>query len=896
VSFFGDLIRTRAQRKSELDAEMASHLEMDMRARIARGESADDARRHAQQDFGDTITVREVTTDTWSGENMHLIIQDVRHAIRSLARVPGFTLIAILTLALGIGANTAIFSVINGVILRPLPLPKPEQLVFISSQFPGLGFDQFWVDPVEFLEFRDRNHSFQNVGAYSTGAVNVGTDASPQRVTSAIVSAGFFEAMGASPVQGRTFAADETVPNAPLVSILSYELWQTAFGGHPVIGKQLQIDGVPRTVVGVMPPDFDVHDQGVKIWLPLRLDPAQIAQNRGSHYLYMIGRLKNGTSLQQAKLELETLLANWPTSDGSVANAAPGAPGFIHTPNSKLHRIRFDGLQADMIGSIGKALWILQAAVVVVLLIACANLANLLLMRAESRQKELALRAALGAGRGRLVRLFMSESLVLSISGAVAGSALAFAGLRLLVAAGSSSIPRATTITMDGRVFAFTMLLGVACGLLFGLAPMLHLSTNSLGMALREAGSRTTGIAARNTLRRGLVIAEMALAVTLVIGAGLLLRSFWNMMNVDAGFDRTNLTTFSIALPPRVYTDSTRRVAFFDNLIARIDAVPGVQSAAAMSGLPPRRQVNANDTQFEGFMPQPNGVGPQANIDYDQYASPDYFTTMKIPIVAGRGFGPADGPLSPPVLLINETTARIYYPKQNPVGRRIKPNGDTLWFTIIGVAKDVKQGGVDSKTGTELYLDFEQTPRTEGFGLANMNVVVRSTLDKPALAPAIRRIVDELDPTLPIVQYRRMDEVFAESVARPRFLANLLGVFATVALLLSAIGTYGVLAYTVTERRREIGIRMALGASANGVLVMVLRQGLTLAIIGLAIGLVAAAAFTRVATTLLFGVKPTDPATFAIVGAFMLLVAAAASIIPARRATRVDPLVALRSD
>ena len=896
MSFPGDFLKSRKRREEELEAELASHLAMDASVRAARGESPESARKHAQQDFGSTVTVREVTTDMWSGENMHLIIQDVRHAMRSLARVPGFTLIAILTLALGIGANTAIFSVINGVILRPLPFPKADQLVFITSQFPGLGFDQFWVDAAEFLEFRERNQSFQNVGAYTTGAVNVGTDASPQRVASASVSAGFFETMKADPVAGRTFTPEETLPNSPLVAILSYELWQTAFAGHPVVGKQLQIDGVPRTVVGVMPATFDVHDQNVRLWLPLRLDPAQRAKYRGGHYLYLIGRLKDGVTLQQSKSELETLLAQWPATDGVVPNATPGAAGFIHTPNTKLHRLRYDGLQADMVGSIGKALWILQLAVVVVLLIACANLANLLLMRAESRQKELALRAALGAGRGRLVRLFMSESLVLSISGALAGSALAFVGLRVLVAAGTSSIPRAGAITMDGRVFAFTMLLGVGCGLIFGLAPLLHLSSGSLSMALREAGSRTTGIAARNKLRRGLVITEMALAVTLVIGAGLLLRSFWNLMNVDAGFDRTNLSTFSIALPTRVYTDSTRRVAFFDNLIAQLDALPGVQSAAVMSGLPPRRQVNANDTQFEGFTPQPNGVGPQANVDYNQYASPSYFTTMKIPIVAGRGFGPSDGPLSPPVLLINETTARLYYPKQDPIGKRIKPNGDSLWFTVIGVAKDVKQGGVDSKTGTELYLDFEQTPRTEGFGQANMNVVVRSTRDNAALAPLIRRIVDGLDPTLPIVQYRRMDEVFSESVARPRFLANLLGVFATVALLLSAIGTYGVLAYTVTERRREIGIRMALGASAHGVLMMVLRQGLTLAGIGLVIGLVAAAAFTRVASTLLFGVKPTDPATFVVVGGFMLLVAAAASIIPARRATRVDPLVALRSD
>jgi predicted permease len=716
MSLPGRFFRSRRRCDAELEAELSSHLALDIDARIARGESPDDARRNAQQDFGNIVTVREVTTDMWSGETMHQLIQDFRHAVRSLARVPGFTAIAILTLALGIGANTAIFSVINGVILRPLPYPKPDQLIYINSQFPTLGFSQFWMDAAEFLEFRERNQSFQRVGAYTTGAVNVGTDASPQRVTSALVSDGFIETFGAAPLQGRTFTASETIPTAPLVGILSYELWQTAFGGHPVVGTQVQIDGVPRTIVGVMPPGFDVHDQGVKIWLPLRLDPAQIKQYRGGHYLYLIGRLKDGISLQGARAELETLLANWPAADGAVANAAPGAPGFIHTPNNKLHRVQYAGLQADMIGSIGKALWILQAAVIVVLLIACANLANLLLMRAETRQKELALRAALGAGRGRLVRLFMTESLVLSLSGAAAGVALAFVGLRTLVAAGASSIPRSGAIEMDGTVFAFTLALGVGCGLVFGLAPLLHLSTNTLGMALREAGSRTTGIAARNKLRRALVVSEMALAVTLVIGAGLLLRSFWNLMNVDAGFDRSHLSTFSVALPTRVYTDSVKRVLFFDNLIAQIGSVPGVQGAAVMSGLPPRRRVNANDTQFEGFTPKPNGVGPQSNVDYYQYASPNYFSTMKIPIVAGRSFGPSDGPLSPPVLLINETTAHMYYPNESPIGRRIKPSGDTVWFTIVGVAKDVKQGGVDSKTGTELYIDFEQSPRAEGSG------------------------------------------------------------------------------------------------------------------------------------------------------------------------------------
>jgi putative ABC transport system permease protein len=894
MSLFGRWWRSRDERDVELDAEIASHLEMDMRARVARGESPADARRHAEEDFGDLVTVREVTSDMWSGEWAHRALQDVRHAARSLTRVPGFALVAVLTLALGIGANTAIFSVINGVILRPLPYPKPKQLVFITSQFPSLGFPQFWIDAAEFLELRERSRSFNAIGAYTASAANVGADESPQRVTSANITVGFFDALGVHPEQGRVFNADELLPNGPAVVVLSDELWRSAFGSRAIIGKQIQVNGVARTVTGIMPPGFDVHDQGVKLWLPLPLDPAQRKQYRGGHFLYAIGRLRDGVSLAQARTELEGMLVQWVALDGGTPGAKCCGAGFVHAPDPKFHRLQYADLQEDMIGSIGRALWILQAAVVVVLLIACANLANLLLMRAESRQRELALRAALGAGRGRLIQYFMAESLVIALAGAAVGILLAYAGVRGLVAAGAASIPRAQGIVIDARVLAFTLSLAVGCGVVFGLAPMLHLGVNALGIALREAGSRTTAIGARSRVRRGLVIAEMALAVMLVIGAGLLLRSFWNVMRVDAGFDRANLSTFGIALPGRVYSDSVRRVAFFNDLIQQLDAVPGVERAAAMTGLPPKRQVNANDTFFEGFVPQKDG--PQNNIDYDQYVTHDYFETMRIPIVAGRAFDASDGAMSPPVLLINETTARLYYPHQNPIGRRIKPNGDSLWFTVIGVAKDVKQGGLDSKTGTELYILNDQTPRTEGFSPVNMNIVVRSRLDPATLAPTIHRIVNRLDATLPVIQYRSMDDVFSESEARPHFLAELLGVFATVALLLSAIGTYGVLAYSVAERRREIGIRLALGASETGVLRMVLRQGLGLATVGLLIGLVGAALLTRLASTLLFGVKPVDLPTYAAVAVFMLLVAVLASIVPARRATTVDPLVALRTD
>ncbi len=465
----------------------------------------------------------------------------------------------------------------------------------------------------------------------------------------------------------------------------------------------------------------------------------------------------------------------------------------------------------------------------------------------------------------------------------------------MLVVAGSSGIPRATSVAIDARVLGFTLALAVLSGLLFGMAPLMHLGATSTSLALRDAGSRTTSPSARNRVRRALVVAEVALAVMLVVGAGLLLRSFWNLLRIDAGFDRTNLTTFSVALPTRVYTDSTRRVAFFDDLTRQLAATPGVTSAAAMSGLPPQRNLDANDTNFEGYVPPPNA--PPTNTDYFQLATPAYFATMRIPMLRGRSFGPGDAMTSPPVVIINETLAKHFYANQDPIGRRINLPGSKTFFTIVGVAKDVKQGGVSSRVGTELYFVYEQSPVTAyGFAPSNMNLVVRSTLDKTALLPAVRRIVRALDASLPIVGYRSMEEVVADSVARPRFLAQLLGVFATVALLLSAIGTYGVLAYSILERRREIGIRMALGASERGVLRMVLRQGLSLAAMGLVVGLAGAAALTRLTTTLLFGVTPLDPATFTAVGVFVLAIAAVAAIVPARRATRVDPLTALRAE
>jgi predicted permease len=637
-----------------------------------------------------------------------------------------------------------------------------------------------------------------------------------------------------------------------------------------------------------------VHDQGVRIWLPLLLDPANRTQGRGSHFLYLIGRLKPDVTLQRARTELQTLLAQWPGANGATPNAAPGQQGFVHTPGPTGHRIRYDDLQTDMVGGIRRALWVLQAAVGLVLLIACANMANLLLIRAEARHKEIAVRSVLGAGRMRLLRQFMSESIVLSVASGILGLALAYWGVRSLVAANTGSIPRATEVGIDLPVLFFTFALAILTGIAFGAAPLLHLGTKSIGIALRDAGTRSTVGAARHRVRRGLVIGEIALAVMLVVGAGLLMRSFWNLMKVDSGFDRDHLTTFNIVLPAATYADSMRRVEFFNSLTSRLAAMPGVQSAAAMTGLPPRRQVNANDTEFEGYTPTQGS--PPANVDYYQWVTPSYVATMGIPVLEGRGFTDTDVSGSPPVAMVNQTLAKLFYPNASPIGRRIRPSGGQTWFTIVGVLKDVKQGGVEQKTGTELYFSYPQTPLAQGFAPRNMNVVARSRLATEALAPGIRQAVNALDPALPIVNLRSMEAVFSDSVSRPRFLAQLLGIFATVALVLAAIGTYGVLAYTVAERRREIGIRMALGAESQGVLSMVLRQGMTLAAAGVLVGVAGAFAVTRLASTLLFGVGAADPLTFVAVSGFMLLVALLACVLPARRATKVDPLIALRQD
>jgi putative ABC transport system permease protein len=632
-----------------------------------------------------------------------------------------------------------------------------------------------------------------------------------------------------------------------------------------------------------------VHDQKVELWQPLTINPATFGNSRGSHFLYLVGRRKDGISRAQALADIDRLHSEWPTT------IAPG----MHAPNTLTatsHRLRMDPLQEDIVGGVRQALVVLQAAVAFVLLIACANLANLLVARADSRMREYAVRTALGASRLRLFRQLLTEGFVLTFLAAAAGVGLAYAGLEALLAVNPDAIPRTAEIGLDQKVLAFTLGVAVVTGLVFALVPLFHLGAVKTTQAFREASTRTTAGRARLWFRSALVVGEVALAVTLVVGAGLLIRSFFNLTRVDMGFNQSELTTFGLVLPGLKYNPQ-QRVDFYSRLQTRLRALPGVRSVSGMTGLPPLRNVVANDTDFEHIPNnRPQGSLPIENVDFYQFVTIGYVETMGIPVLQGRGFEEQDL-AGAPAVMINESLARKFFTDRDPIGGRIRPGGPNLpFFTVVGVLKDVKSGGVAEAAGTELYMLAEQLPKAGNFAPSNMNFVVRSTMPLSALANEYRRAVQELDPTLPIIRMRSMDDVIGDAIARPRFLTVLLGIFAGLALVLAAVGTYGILAYLVTERKQEIGIRMALGADRGKVLRLVLGRGLLLSGIGLVVGLAASLGLTRVIATQLFNVTPTDPATLAVVAGVIALVAAAACIIPAWRATRVDPLVVLKAE
>ena len=812
---------------------------------------------------------------------MQTFLQDLKYALRMLKKNPAFTAVAILTLAVGVGANSAIFSVLNSVLLRPLPYREPGQLVRVYSEFPTMQLQKFWLSPPEMLDIQREAKSWESIGAWAPGGQNVGTESEPLRVTSAALTRSLIDVLGVQPQRGRNFTEEEDRNNGPRVAIISDSLWKKGFGGtSDIIGKQIQVNSAATTVVGVMPPNFAFppgsNDQ-VELLLPFQFDPANPG-GRGSHFLSVIGRLKPGVTIAQAQSEMTSLMAGWKSESRAQ-----------HLLNPERHPVIMLGLHEDVVGSARKAVWLLMFAVGFVLLIACVNVANLLLARAEARHREFAVRLALGAGLKRMVRQFVAEGFVLVLLASVLGIALAFAGLKVLLLFAPDSVPRTEEISVGLPVLGFTIGVAIIAVFLFGLAPLAQVSERNLANWIRGAGQRSIR-GGGQTLRKSLVIAEIALALILVIGSGLMIRAFWKLQQVNTGFDPSNVVSFSLNLPSVKYK-APERLQFINSLEQKLSSIPGVASASMASGVPPLRRINANDTEIEGYQPTPDS--PAQNVDYWNIVGNDYFKTMKIRLLEGRTFeAQDDNPNAMPVVIVNQALAKRFW-TGSPIGRRVNPgfSDPKLWCTIVGVVEDTKNAGMDKPAGPELYFQERQANQFLG---ANVNFVVRAANQSAGLEGSIRNAVRELDPSLPVYNLWSMNELVSKSMVQPRFLALLLATFSGIALFLAAIGIYGVMAYSVAQRTQEIGVRMALGARPLHVLRLVLGQSLTMLLIGTVIGLVGAFALTRLMRTLLFEVTATDPLTYVSVIGLLAVVALLACYIPARRAAKVDPLIALR--
>jgi putative ABC transport system permease protein len=826
---------------------------------------------------------RAAMTFRFEGMTMDGWPKEVMHAARGLLRRPGFTVVAVVTLGLGIGANTAIFSVVNGVVLEPLEYPESEKLVLLTSSFPTMGFTDFWISPPEYMQISERMRSFDVVGAFYTFQSSIGGDDQPERVNSTAVSWQLFQALRVAPRMGRFFTEEEDQPGGPNVAVLSYELWQRSFGGDPqIVGRAIDVDGTMTDVIGVMPEGFDVDESETEIWLPLGLDWSN-RSNFGSHYLFLVGRLAEGTTIEMAENELNAFVQRFPDEiqDGHIS--ADGHP---------LHMIQ---LQEEIVGEVRPALMILLGAVGFVLLIACANVANLLLARAQDRHKEVAVRAAMGAGHGRLLRQFLTEGVVLSLLGALLGTIFALISLDLLRAAGPGDLPRISEVELDATVLGFTTLIAIATGIFFGLAPTRSVATSDLAPSLRDGGTRSTSSAAQRRLRSLLVVSETALALILAVAAGLMIRSFGALTAVEPGFEPDGLLTYQIYLPPATYPNPEDQLQFQNRIIEELSTEPGVTGVAAMSGLPPVRRLNANDTEFENFVDTEDS--PPQNVDFYQSITHDYLETMGIEVVEGRGFEPRDDEGAVPVALVNRKLADTYWPGESAIGKRLRPGfgGPNPFLEVVGVVEDVKNAGLDAEVGTELYFHHPQAVLSGG-APRTMNFVARTSGDPAELAPAVRRVVWDRDATLPVSGLQPFVDVMGDAMARARFLTTLLAAFAGLALLLAAVGTYGVMSYAVTQRARELGIRMAMGAEAGMVQKLVLGEGLKVAAVGLVLGIGGAWGLTGMLDSLLFNIDARDPMSFLIGPVVLTMVAVAACWLPARRATRVDPVTVLKEE
>jgi putative ABC transport system permease protein len=855
--------------EQEMEDEMRFHLRMRTRENIERGMRSEEAEREARRRFGNVGRIKDLSRDIKGGGFMEMLLQDLRYGARMLLKNPGFTIVASITLALGIGANTAIFSIVNAVLIRPLPYQEPDQLVMIDEIPPGGG--QFAIAPGNFADWRDQSRSFVGMSAYRGGNLILTSDGgNAEQLRSQRISANFFDLLGIKPVLGRFFTSDEDKPDHNRVVIFSYSLWQRRFGGEPdIVGKMLTLDGNLYTVVGIMPANFR-FSVGTEIWTPLALTSEE-RLSHDKHDFFAIARLKPNINLEHARVEMkaiaERLGVQYPKS-----NAGWG--------------IRLIPLQEWVVGDTRPVLMGLLSVVAFVLLIACANIANLLLARSAARQREFAIRAALGASRWRVTSQLLTESLLLGVVGGLLGLLPAIWGINLL----RSLVPiqlGVETIGIDGRALGFTFTISVFTSLLFGLAPTLQAARLNLTESLKEGGW-SGGVPGRDRTRSLLVIAEIALSLALLVSAGLVVKSFIHLIQVNPGFQSEGLLTMQVSLPRAKYPEPARVTAFFDQLIEKIVAVPGVASVGAASTLPFKID-EVQEFIIGGRSPITQGKEPSANY---YIVSPEYFRAMGIPLIEGRLFSDNDAKNAPRVALINETLARVYFPNEDPIGKRIdiSKGGFGTWREIVGVVGGVKHYGLDSKTTMQIYEPFLQIPQSM------MSFAVRVTGDTETIAAAIRNQVTAMDKDQPIANIRTMEKIVAASVSRQRFSALLFTLFAGVALILAAVGIYGVMSYYVTQRTREIGIRMALGAQTKDVLRLIVMHGAKLVLIGLSVGLSAALTMTRLMKRLLFDVEPNDPLTFSVITIMLTIVALLASWIPARRATKVDPITTIRSD
>ena len=879
------------EREVRIVRELAAQLEDFYREAIARGLTHEAADIHAQEQIRDwpglarALRVADDAhlrprlerlasrfdgmTPNRKGPQMFAdFLTDIRYALRQLLKTPGFTVVAILTLAFGIGATSAIFSVVNSVLLRPLPFPEPERLVRVHEVVPNYG--RFAVSPATFLDWRAQNTVFERMTAYNSSSATFQIGNGAERLTGTSVTWEFFDLLGVQPARGRTFRQDEDAPIKNRVFVLSHAAWMTKFAGaEDIVGKPVTVNGVPMTIIGVMPPEFGFPNRTSEYWRPMAIVPATAP--RGAHFIAALGRLKPGIPVERAMAEMKTISERL----------------ALQYPNDSANESAEALLLRDQIvAPIRPMLLTLFWAVVVVVLIACANVANLLLVRASVREKEIAIRVAMGAGRQRLTRQMLTESLVLAIAGGSLGLLLAYLSIAPIQTLSAGSIPRAAEISLDARVLAFAFGLSLITGILFGLAPAWQASRAGLGAVLKEGGRSSTTSGGR-WVRSGLLVGEVALSLMLLVGAALLLRSFAKLSDVDPGFDADRVLAFQVSLPSTTYPAAHNVIAFYDTLLQKLRTAPGVEAAGMTQSLP-IRDGYVLSVQMSGRPPAKPGEAPSANY---RVVNPEFFKTLGVPVLRGRVIEDRDGPKSPMVAVIDETFAQRHFPNEDPIGRGVDiGNGTDGYYQIVGIVGNVRYETLEEAPTPTVYIPYTQEP------FSQMWVMARTSGDPAALAGTARQVVRDLDKGLPTFDMGPLTDILEESMAQRRFSMLLLGLFAMVALFLAAVGLYGVVSYTVGQRTQEIGLRMAIGAAPGQVMRMVVGGGMKLAVAGIIIGIGGSLLLGGYVASLLFEVEPFDPVSYVATALVLLSVAAFACFVPARRAMRVDPIIALRAE